>query len=48
MMGNTAEEACREMQALGATATGANCGGGPDVVLGALLGFVGVLAAHSL
>lgn len=36
MMGVTAEEACREMQALGAAATGANCGAGPDVVTVAL------------
>ena len=36
MMGTTAEEACREMQALGATATGANCGAGPAAVAVAL------------
>ena len=36
MMGVTAEEACREMQALGAAATGANCGAGPEAVVSAL------------
>ncbi len=36
MMGATAEEACREMQAVGATATGANCGAGPAAVVVAL------------
>lgn len=36
MMGATAEDACREMQALGATATGANCGSGPEAVTVAL------------
>ena len=36
MMGTTAAEAAREMQALGATATGANCGSGPQAVVVAL------------
>ncbi|MGQ9684040.1 MAG: homocysteine S-methyltransferase family protein [Anaerolineae bacterium] len=36
IMGNTAEEACREVQALGAAATGANCGSGPAAVTAAL------------
>jgi len=36
LMGNTASEVCREMQSLGATAIGANCGAGPDAVLVAL------------
>jgi len=36
MMGASAEEVSREMQALGATATGANCGQGPEAVVVAL------------
>ncbi len=36
VMGVTAEEVCREMQALGATAIGANCGAGPEAVTVAL------------
>ncbi len=36
MMGNIADEACREMQTLGAAATGANCGQGPEAVVIAL------------
>lgn len=36
IMGNPADEACREMQALGAAAVGANCGAGPAAVTTAL------------
>ncbi len=36
MMGSPAAEVCREMQALGAEATGANCGAGPEAVLVAI------------
>lgn len=36
MMGNAAGEVCREVEALGAAATGANCGAGPEAVVIAL------------
>jgi 5-methyltetrahydrofolate--homocysteine methyltransferase len=36
LMGNTAAGAAREMEALGAFATGANCGDGPDAILQAI------------
>ncbi len=36
LMGNPADDVCREIQALGATAVGANCGQGPEAVIVAL------------
>ncbi|MDI7276666.1 MAG: homocysteine S-methyltransferase family protein [Anaerolineae bacterium] len=36
MMGSPASEICREVQALGAAAVGANCGAGPAAVIAAL------------